>query len=334
MPRGYRSNGLAFVLICLTVGGYPDSHDAYAQSSAAKDKGKPEKDLKPSSFGTIEDKLDGISSAIKANKAKPQSATERQQTKDDLEAQESMALWAKWMFIAAAITTLITGLGILLIWRTLIHTRRAAKYAGVAARQARKATIASEDMAKDASKSTKAAIDASSAAIEANKIAVIGQKNSLRAYVVIELETGNVSPDKEIIFNCTAINRGQTMAKNFAFAGCAIVRNADWKWDSDNVVSVSSGQLEKDVIEGAKQSITLHREQKIQVCMDMDGKTLPGEVYDNIKKGEACVFARGVGTYEDVFGDIHETHISIEFSGSECFRRSAPRMANEGNYST
>lgn len=70
----------------------------------------------------------------------------------DLRAQESMALWAFWMFVASAFSVFLTGVGVLLIWRTLIYTRDAAQYAKVAAdhagagvKEAKKATVAARD---------------------------------------------------------------------------------------------------------------------------------------------------------------------------------------------
>ena len=42
----------------------------------------------------------------------------------DLEAQEQMALWAERMFWATVVSIITSGLGILLVWRTLVWTNR------------------------------------------------------------------------------------------------------------------------------------------------------------------------------------------------------------------
>ena len=47
----------------------------------------------------------------------------------DLKAQEGMAFWAKLMFWATVAAVILTVAGIILIWRTLHHTRRAADFA-------------------------------------------------------------------------------------------------------------------------------------------------------------------------------------------------------------
>lgn len=60
----------------------------------------------------------------------------------DIIAQEIMADASVAMAVAAFLTLVVSGVGVALVWRTLVHTRRAAVYAGVAARQAKKANDA------------------------------------------------------------------------------------------------------------------------------------------------------------------------------------------------
>ena len=78
----------------------------------------------------------------------------------DLEAQQGMAHWAKLMFWATLAAVAITFTGIVLIWRTLHHTRRAADY--------------TKGMLEEANKTTKAAIDT-----------VAAMRRSERAYVTM-----------------------------------------------------------------------------------------------------------------------------------------------------
>ena len=92
----------------------------------------------------IQDAITGISNSINALNDNAPSAEERLQASRDLNAQESMALWSMWMFIVAAASTVLTAVGIILIWRTLIYTRDAAKSAADAVDEARNATAAAE----------------------------------------------------------------------------------------------------------------------------------------------------------------------------------------------
>lgn len=65
-----------------------------------------------------------------------------QATNEDLQAQQDMAFWAAALFISS---TVLTAAGLLMIWRTLVHTRRAAEYAGAAVLEAKEATKAARD---------------------------------------------------------------------------------------------------------------------------------------------------------------------------------------------
>lgn len=66
----------------------------------------------------------------------------------DLQAQQDMALWAERMFWATLATVGLTFSGLLLIWRTLVHTRRAANYAEDMVREAEAATRATQKAAE------------------------------------------------------------------------------------------------------------------------------------------------------------------------------------------
>lgn len=94
--------------------------------------------------------IQGIEAAIRdlvAAQNPRKDADEIQRQKDDLNAQMRMALWAMWMFFAAIGSLFLTGAGVLLIWRTLHHTRRAADYTREMVDEARAATAAAEDTA-------------------------------------------------------------------------------------------------------------------------------------------------------------------------------------------
>ena len=109
------------------------------QNDAPKEQPKPE---------ILTPALKQIESAIRdivpqKDEAKDQGQEERD--KADLQAQVDMAFWAKGMFWAAAFTFMSTVAGLILIWRTLFHTRRAANYAGCMLAEAAAATKAAQD---------------------------------------------------------------------------------------------------------------------------------------------------------------------------------------------
>ena len=90
------------------------------QDGGAKEQSKPEA-LAPA--------LEKIESAIRdAIPPKDEAKDQRQENRDvsDLKAQKDMARWAERMFWATGASIALTLIGILLIWRTLHHTRRAA----------------------------------------------------------------------------------------------------------------------------------------------------------------------------------------------------------------
>lgn len=91
--------------------------------------------------------LSGIESAIRDLISEEDATNQQEQERRDnrdLAAQEGMALWAEYVFYATAATVLITQIGLLMIWRTLHHTRRAADYAKDMVLEAQKTTIAAD----------------------------------------------------------------------------------------------------------------------------------------------------------------------------------------------
>ena len=76
--------------------------------------------------------LQQIESAIRdlvAKEDKQEGQRQEEREVADLEAQQHMALWAMLMFFASTASVVVTVVGVVLIWRTLHHTRRAADYA-------------------------------------------------------------------------------------------------------------------------------------------------------------------------------------------------------------
>lgn len=143
----------------------------------------------------------GAKSKEVASEEARQQATEKRDIRD-LVAQEDMAKWAYWMLIVAALGTALSLLGILLVWRTLHHTRRAADFSGAAIQEAKAATAA--------------AITASEAATEANTILKETTDSQLRAYVGPESITYTYNAETGA-FAVTSIikNFGQTPAYKY-----------------------------------------------------------------------------------------------------------------------
>lgn len=92
--------------------------------------------------------IKGIEAAIRdliAEEDKIEADRQRNQEGRDLEAQESMAKWARWMFWATLGTAAVTIVGLVLIGFTLNYTKKAAEHTEGMLRQAERATIAAED---------------------------------------------------------------------------------------------------------------------------------------------------------------------------------------------
>ena len=104
--------------------------------------------------------LEGIESAIRdliPKVDKTEREWEKQQNIADLQAQKDMAFWAKLMVWATVCTGGITFIGIVLIWRTLHHSRRAADAAKEMVTEARATTKAAQDTVVEGRKATAAA---------------------------------------------------------------------------------------------------------------------------------------------------------------------------------
>jgi len=89
--------------------------------------------------------IKGIETAIRdliAEEDKIEADHQRKNEKRDLDAQEAMAKWARWMFWATFGSAGVTLVGLILIGFTLSYTRKAAEYTDGLLDQARKATVA------------------------------------------------------------------------------------------------------------------------------------------------------------------------------------------------
>lgn len=164
MPRSYWCIGIAAVSLSL---GYPVDRADCAQPSTEQSQNKPENRADPAPLIAVQNQLDRIAIAIERSQDNPDADDEKKRAENDLAAQQGMEKWAFWMFMAAAVSTILSVIGVFLIWRTLFHTRRAAD--------------AAWDAVEDTNIATKAML-------EANEIA----NNAQRPWVSISVEITSI----------------------------------------------------------------------------------------------------------------------------------------------
>ncbi len=75
-------------------------------------------------------------------------AKESERAERDLIAQEAMASWAFWLLVTSIVSVALTLAGLVMIWRTLFHTRKAAEASAEMVSQAQRATGAAAHQAK------------------------------------------------------------------------------------------------------------------------------------------------------------------------------------------
>lgn len=154
--------------------GYPVEHIGYGQPRPAERNESAEADIQPGSLAAIENSIDRLTRAVEAGQREPQTETGQTESERDLAAQEGMWFWAAVAAFIAAVMALLTFIGLLLIWRTLEHTRRAADYAG--------------EMAEEGRKATAAALAAAEAGQEANRLAIQTSYSQLRPWVKLDVK--------------------------------------------------------------------------------------------------------------------------------------------------
>ncbi len=123
----------------------PVSQDACAQKGATDGAQQPKQDSKPIDLSPIEDQLKGITRAIESSQHDPYAEQDRERADRDLDAQDRMAFWARLLFYATVASLFLTAAGLFLIYRTLVHTRRAADFASDMVQEAKLTTKAAQD---------------------------------------------------------------------------------------------------------------------------------------------------------------------------------------------
>jgi hypothetical protein len=111
-----------------------------AQEDTSEAQSGPKHDAPPIDLSPIADEIKGLSRAIESIRPEGKSADEAQHEKDDLQAQQDMAHWARLMYYATAVTAVLTAAGIVLLGFTLYFTKRAAVAGDEMVVQAKKTT--------------------------------------------------------------------------------------------------------------------------------------------------------------------------------------------------
>lgn len=160
--------------------------------------------------------IQGVEAAIREHiPLENQEERERREQReiDDTNAQVAMAKWAKWAAFAAVGTVFLTGAGVLLIWRTLIHTRDAARAALAAVGEAQKVTIESQKQTALAEQSLQEAKAATRVSIAAAESQIEATRVTSRAYVLVNCSDFRIQGNS--VSACVRLfNVGQTLAYN------------------------------------------------------------------------------------------------------------------------
>lgn len=263
----FRSYWLIFITV---VGlGYPINDGPYAQERPA-DARKQQLKQDPVDLVPLQHAINRITRAIEALKENPDSEVEQKRAEDDLGAQKEMALWAFWMFIAASVGVALTAAGIILIWRTLVHTARAA--------------VHTEGMLREAEKTTSAANAAIATANESSE-------RQLRAYVQAQAPTIiDFTVGKAPLIKYWASNTGQTPARRFRHkTGWCFVEDPD----TFPVRGIFPFNLKGSVIEIGGGD----RSQQYTFL-----PTVRQDIFDAVRNGGKCILFFGVISYRDIFG--------------------------------
>ncbi|HWY62738.1 MAG TPA: hypothetical protein VNW15_12630 [Rhizomicrobium sp.] len=104
----------------------PIGNNAGSKPSTQESHPKPKPDAPPTIPVSVQNDIHSIASALNAANQKKPSATDEDRAKRYLQSQEDMAKWAGRMFSVGIGEILITLAGVILVWRTLFHTRRTA----------------------------------------------------------------------------------------------------------------------------------------------------------------------------------------------------------------
>ncbi len=130
MSRRYWLSLIAVVVLTASLAHAQGvGNDAESKPRATRSASQPKPDAPPSIPVSVQNDIKSIARALEAANNKPEPEAEKRRAEQDLKAQKDMATWALGMLLASGADILLTGVGIFLIWRTLVHTKDAAKAA-------------------------------------------------------------------------------------------------------------------------------------------------------------------------------------------------------------
>lgn len=205
MPR----SGWVLVLAIVGLTAFqPIYVSCFAQADGTETQQSPKQVSPPVNLSPIAGEIKSLTRAIESIKPDGKTTDEVDREKNDLQAQQDMAKWARLMYAVTAITTALTGVGVILLGFTLHFTKRAA----IAGDQMVREAVATTKAAEASVAETRKATELSQAMVAASETTA---KHQLRAYVavvkveILETDTGNM-PN---IF-VKAKNFGQTPAYN------------------------------------------------------------------------------------------------------------------------
>jgi hypothetical protein len=170
----------------------------------------------------------------------------------DLQAQQNMAEWAKWVTIFTAAQVGIGLLGLIGLWRTVKLTNKA----------------------------TRAATSATRAAIDANKISQQSAERQLRAYVLVEkMQIKYFEIGRVLMVEVTVTNSGQTPAREVRHG--VIMQFCDSDVYPPGRVRLARPNTKKrgSVVDiGAGAPYTFYVESSVPLSQDLHDKLVSGEI--------------------------------------------------------
>lgn len=167
----------------------------------------------------------------------------------------------------------------------------------------------------------------------ANETTRIGEAQ-VKPYLGFDVKSGNVIAGQPIQFQIDITNYGASPAFDFACASTAVIRNANWTWESEKSWDDGNSPVGEEI-----PSHYLHPKGRMTVYIDTDPPTpLSDHHIAALRSGESVIFARAQVYFRDVFSKPNSAprtaQIMFEFSGYDCFKTKRVRMSSTGNYST
>ena len=124
----YRTIKFGILVFCLCLGpiGQANSAERIGDHSQANSAHK----LQPSTDAmVVKNSVDNVSRELEAARNKPETANETRRAEQDLKAQKDSAKWAMVRGLMASISTIVSGVGLIYLWKTVQYTREAALHA-------------------------------------------------------------------------------------------------------------------------------------------------------------------------------------------------------------